>query len=150
MPASARAGPEPSEKNFLPPASSLLALSDQPAYWLARQASTGWLLRTSSQVGQPAVESLAPCAASATRPSPPMQISPTSRPAAMLPGAAMPASTMHTPLVSRVTFTPRVSAAAIRRSTSGRTLALTLIGLAAKAAEAGLGESLMAGSRSSS
>ena len=56
--ASARTGPEPSAKNFLPPVSSLLADRLQPAYWLARQASTGNELRTSSALGQPSVAKL--------------------------------------------------------------------------------------------
>jgi hypothetical protein len=65
--ASARAGPEPSEKNFLPPVSSLLAARLQPAYWLARQASTGCELRTSSQVGQPSAAPLRTDAAEAAQ-----------------------------------------------------------------------------------
>ena len=74
--ASARAGPEPSEKNFLPPVSSLLAARLQPAYWL-RQAGEHRLRAAHLEPGRPAARA-APRAP--TVPSPPMQISAISKP----------------------------------------------------------------------
>jgi hypothetical protein len=91
-PASARAGPEPSEKNFLPPVSSLLAARLQPAYWLARQASTGCELRT-SQPGRPAVGGCR--CATAPRRSRRGRSRRSAGPPRSLPGDAMPASTMQ-------------------------------------------------------
>ena len=74
--------------------------SFQPAYWLARQAMTGLEERVASDHGQ-----RAPCR-SGTRPTvprPPMQISATSKPAAMLPGCWLPASIRVSPSSPRVT-----------------------------------------------
>ena len=122
LPASARAGPEPSAKNFFSPVSSLLAARLQPAYWLPRQASTGCALCTCSQVGQPSW----PPACSRTRPRPPMQISPISSPACTLPREDRPASTWQTPRASTRTPTDKASARARRRSTSGRARVFTL------------------------
>ena len=117
--ASARAGPEPSALNF--PGASKLKL--QPAYWLARQASTGRLVRTSTCHGQLGNTGLL---RSATSPRPAMQIRATSSPASMPPWWSMPASTTRVPSSMRVTPTRNASARSTSAATKGAAVALTL------------------------
>jgi hypothetical protein len=71
-----------------------------------------------------------------------MQMSATIKPAAMLPGAWMPASIKHTPLLSWLINTPKASAFCFKARTSGAACALTLSVQRASAPSAVLGLSL--------
>src|ERR1700730_8020589 len=110
--ASARPGPEPSAKNadFPSPCESA-----QPAYWLARQAITGSVLRTQSSKGH---FGLAPVGAISTIPIPPRQISAIARPASIPPRAFWPASIIVSPASPLETATRNRAALAIMLSTA--------------------------------
>src|SRR3984893_18752831 len=120
--ASALAGPEPSAKKAsLPSPCERL----QPAYWLARQAMTGWDERTMRVQGQRGVDALD---TSAPVPSPPMQISASCIPAAMLPGWPLPASISVSPSSPRLIPIFNSAEAALNRSTSAAARTFTLMG----------------------
>src|SRR5574337_1487095 len=118
--AKARAGPEPRAKNF-----SYDRL--QPAYWLARQATTGCGEATLIVHGQ---RGDAASGASRAAPRPRMQISAILRPAARLPRALDPASIRVSPSAPAATEILRISSwrlsAEIRSAASRLTLTVLI------------------------